>query len=48
MCSKNFENRSTNKDFMPKINFEQGFCIGKTDNPGSYTVNSGNIFDLNK
>ena len=33
MCSNNFENRSTNKDFMPEINIEKGFCIGKGDNP---------------
>ena len=31
----NFERRLTNKVVMPKINFEQGFCIGKGDNPGS-------------
>ena len=23
-----FENRLTNKDFMPKISFEEGFCKG--------------------
>ena len=31
--AKKFKNRLTNKDFMPKINFEYGFCIGKGDNP---------------
>ena len=30
-----YERRLTNKVIMPKINFEQGFCIGKGDNPGS-------------
>ena len=33
MCSKNFENRLTNKYFMPKLYFVQGFCISKGDNP---------------
>ena len=35
-------------DFMPKINFEQRFCIGKGVNPCSWTFNSGNIVYLNQ
>ena len=33
MCCKGFENRFANKKLMSKNVFEQGFCIGKGDNP---------------
>ena len=29
MCSKHFENRFTNKDFMPKINFGRDFALAR-------------------
>ena len=33
MPRKNFENRSTNKNFITRINFEYGFYIDWGDNP---------------
>ena len=37
MCSKKSEIKiwSTNKDFIPKLNFKKAVCIGKGDNPKS-------------
>ena len=29
MCSKNFENLSTNKDFMPKNNSNRDFALAR-------------------
>ena len=36
MCRTNFDNRLTNKNVMSKNVFEQGFCIGKGDNPNIF------------
>ena len=33
-AQQNLKNRLANKNVMPKIDFEKGFCISKGDNPG--------------
>ena len=46
MCRKNFDNRLTNKNLMSKNVFEQGFCIGKGDNPNILTLDSGKFVNI--
>ena len=46
MWRKNFENRFTNKNLMSKKFFEEGFCIGKGDNPKIFNVRFWQICQL--
>lgn len=43
-----FEIRLTNKDFIPKLNFEQAFSSGMGNNPKSQTFKFRNFFPFNK
>ena len=47
MCRKNFDNQLTNKNLMSKNVFEQGFCIGKGDNPNSFNFRIWQLCQLN-